>query len=264
MAASRPNEVMHYLRGALLQHGTALTDGQLLEAFLSRREPAALEVLVRRHAAMVWGVCRRVLGDHHDTEDAFQATFLVLVRRAASISSRELLAHWLYGVAQRTAVKARATRTRRKGREKQIPEMPEPAARAQDPWDDVQPLLDRELSCLPAKYRAVLVLCDLEGMTRTEAAGQLGLPEGTVASRLTRARSMLARRLARLGVSITAVALAALLAPKASASAVLVSATIHAARLFAAGPAATAGVLSMNVVALTEGVLKAMFLSKIK
>src|SRR3979411_3315162 len=106
---------------------------------------------------MVWGVCHRVLGNYQDTEAAFQATFLVLVRKAASIASPELLANWLYGVAHQTALKARATAAKRKGRERQATEMPDPAVTQQDPWCDLQPLLDEELSRLPAKYRGVIV-----------------------------------------------------------------------------------------------------------
>src|SRR5437867_8973662 len=146
---------------------------------------------------MVWGVCCRVLGKHHDAEDAFQATFLVLVRKAASIVHRDKVANWLYGVAHQTALKARATAAKRGAREKQVTAMPEPAREEQGPWDDLQPLLDQELSRLPQKYRTVIVLCDLEGKTRKEAARHLKVAEGTVASRLATARAMLARRLTR-------------------------------------------------------------------
>ena len=180
--------IQHLRRAMLLRDGAGRTDGQLLEDYVSRRDEAALAVLVQRHGPMVWGVCRRVLSNYHDAEDAFQATFLVLVRRAASIASPELLANWLYGVAHQTAIKARATVAKRKMRERQVTEMPEPAAVEQNLWNDLQPLLDQELSRLPDKYRGVIVLCDLEGKTRKEAAGQLGCAEGTVASRLARAR----------------------------------------------------------------------------
>src|SRR5215831_15632506 len=205
-------EVIRHIRRALLpRDGAGLTDGQLLESFLSRRDEAALAALVHRHGPMVWGVCRRVLPDFHDAEDAFQATFLVFVRKAVSIASRELLANWLYGVAHQTALKARATAARRKGRERQVTQMPEPAAAEQDLWRDLQPLLDEELSRLPDKYRAVIVLCDLEGKTRKEAARQLGCPDGTVAGQLARARAMLAKRLARRGIGLSGGALAAVL-----------------------------------------------------
>src|SRR5438105_7472377 len=128
MATSQMSEVIQHLRRAvLLRDGAGLTDGQLLEDYLSHGNEAAFATLVRRHGPMVWGVCRRVLRNYHDAEDAFQATFLVLVRKATSIASKELLANWLYGVAHQTALNARATAARRKGREKQVTQMPEPA-----------------------------------------------------------------------------------------------------------------------------------------
>jgi RNA polymerase sigma factor (sigma-70 family) len=260
------SEVLQHLgRAGFLQDTAEWTDGQLLERFVSLRDEAALAALVRRHAPLVWGVCRRVLANYHDAEDAFQATFLVLVRKAASIASRELLANWLYGVAHQTALNARAAAARRRTRETQVTPMPEPALE-QVPWDDLQPLLDRELSRLPDKYRAVLVLCDLEGKTRKEVAGQLGVPEGTVASRLATARATLARRLARHGLSVAGGALAALLSENvgsAGAPASLVSSTIQAASLFAAGRAAP-GMISAKVAALTKGVLQSMLLTKLK
>src|SRR5579864_6904666 len=128
MATNQMNDVLQYLRRAVLQRdGAGLTDGQLLETYLRSRDEAALAALVWRHSPMVWGVCRRVLRNYHDVEDAFQATFLVFVRKAASIASPELLANWLYGVAHQTALKARATAARRRERERQVTEMPEPA-----------------------------------------------------------------------------------------------------------------------------------------
>jgi RNA polymerase sigma factor (sigma-70 family) len=267
MATSQMSEIVLRLRRAVfLRDGAGLTDGQLLENYLKRRDEAALAALVCRHGPMVWGVCRRALGNYHDAEDAFQATFLVLVRKAASIASRELLANWLYGVARQTALKARATAAKRKERERQVTQMPEPAAAKQDLWHDLQPLLDEELSRLPDKYRSAIVLCDLEGKTRKQAARQLGVPEGTVAGRLAKARTLLARRLARRGVVLSSGALAALLAQKAASAGVptsVLSATIKAADLFAAGQAA-AGVISVKVAALTEGVLKTMLLTKLK
>src|SRR5437762_9519096 len=145
MATSQMSElVSHLRRTVLLRDGAGLTDGQLLEDYISRRDEAALAALVQRHGPMVWGVCRRVLSSYHDAEDAFQATFLVLVRRAASIVAPELLANWLYGVAHQTALKARATVAKRKVRERQATEVPERAAVEQDLWNDLRPLLDHE------------------------------------------------------------------------------------------------------------------------
>jgi RNA polymerase sigma factor (sigma-70 family) len=251
----------------LLRDGPGLTDQQLLEDYISRRDQAALAALVQRHGPMVWGVCRRVLTNYHDAEDAFQATFLVLVRRAASIASPALLANWLYGVAHQTAIKARATVAKRKMRERQVTEMPEPAGVEQNLWNDLQPLLDQELSRLPEKYRGVIVLCDLEGKTRKEVAAQLGWAEGTVASRLARARIMLAKRLTRRGVALSGGALAAVIPQQAASAGVpysVVDSTIKAASLLAAGKPAATGAISVKVAALTEGVLKAMLFSKLK
>jgi RNA polymerase sigma factor (sigma-70 family) len=268
VATSQMSEVIDHLRRAVLAGGEAdLTDGQLLDCFVRRRDEAAVAALVRRHGPMVWGVCRRVLRSHQDAEDAFQATFLVLVRKAASILPREMVANWLYGVAHQTALKARATTTRRQAREKQVHEMPEPEARTEpDLWHDLQPVLDQELSRLPDKYRIALVLCDLEGKTRKEVAGQLKIPEGTLSSRLTTARRMLAKRLARHGLAVSGGALAVVLAQKSALACVptsVVSSTIKAASLLAAGEAA-AGMISVKVAALTQGVLKTMFVTKLK
>lgn len=268
MPTNPMNEVFQHLRRAALpRNGEGLTDGQLLENYLSHRDEAALADIVRRHGTMVWGVCRRVLRDYHEAEDAFQTTFLVLVRKASSIASRELLANWLYGVAHQTALKARATAAKRRSRESQVTDMPEPEAVQQDLWHDLQPLLDRELSRLPDKYRIPIVLCDLEGKTRKEAARQLGCPEGTIAGRLARARSMLAARLARRGIAMAGGALAAippLHMASASVPASIVTSTIKAASLYATGQVVIAGVISVEVITLTEAVLKAMLLTKLK
>jgi RNA polymerase sigma factor (sigma-70 family) len=243
-----------------------MTDGQLLEAFVSRRDPAAFESLVRRHGPMVLGVCRRVLRDPHDVDDAFQASFLVLARKAASVSPRELVGSWLYGVAYTTAVRLRAANAKRRVRERQVADMPEPEAKQEDRHDDLHRLLDEELARLPDKYRVPVVLCDLEGRARREVAGRLKVPEGTLSSRLTTARRMLAKRLTRRGLEVSGGALAAAVWHEAAAAGVpasLLSATVKAATLAAAGQAAT-GLVSAQVAALTEGVLKSMFLSKLK
>jgi RNA polymerase sigma factor (sigma-70 family) len=257
--------LQHLRRSGLLFDAGQLTDGQLLERFIRRRERAALEALVRRHSSMVWGVCRRVLRNHHDVEDAFQATFLVLVRKPASISPREMVGNWLYGVAHQTALKARATAAKLRARQKPLRDQPEPAERERDCSSDLLPLLDQELSRLPAKYRVAVVLCDLEGKTRREAARQLGVPEGTLGARVARARALLAKRLARRGVLLSGGSLAIVLAESASACAptAAVVSTIQTAAAIAAGQAA-AGAASAHAVALSNGVLKAMMLTKLK
>jgi RNA polymerase sigma factor (sigma-70 family) len=267
MATNQLRRVIHSLRTASLPHEEAgRTDGQLLESYILSREETAFTALVHRHGPMVWGVCRRVLRGHQDAEDAFQATFLVLVRKATSVRPRDMLANWLYGVAQRTALKARASAARLRAREKQVPAMPEPALE-QKLWDDLQPRLDQELGRLPDKYRAVIVLCDLEGKTRKEAARHFRLPEGTVASRLATARTMLARRLARSGLAVSGGALGALLSQTAALAgppASVVSGAIKAACFFAAGQVAAPGVVSVKAALLAEGVLRTMLLSKLK
>jgi RNA polymerase sigma factor (sigma-70 family) len=266
MVTGQLGGVIQHLRRVLRQ-GARLTDGQLLRDYIIRRDEAAFAALVQRHGPMVWGVCRRVLGNHHDAEDAFQATFLVLVRRAASIASPELIANWLYGVAHQTAIKARATVAKRKVRERQVADVPEPAVVEHDLWNDLQPLLDQELSRLPDVYRVVIVLCDLEGKTRKEAAQQLGCPEGTMAGRLARARTMLAKRLSRRGVALSGGALAAVLVQQAVSAGMpnsVVHSTIKAASLLGAGNAAATGAISVKVAALMEGVMKAMLFTKLK
>lgn len=252
-------------RSTLVLDGAGLTDAQLLSRFIERRDAAAFEALVRRHGPMVLGVGRRLLRNHHDAEDAFQATFLVLVRRAASIVPPEKLANWLYGVAYRTALKAKATNFNRAKHEG--PVIGEPEARSpQDPWDELRPLLDRELSRLPNKYRLPIVLCDLQGQSIKEAARNLNWPQGTLAGRLARARALLAKRLTRYGAVLTVGTLAAVLAEHvalASVPASVIFSTVQAAGLNSAGSAA-AGLVSAKVSALTKGVLKSMWLQKIK
>jgi RNA polymerase sigma factor (sigma-70 family) len=267
MATKQVNPVVDHLRRAVLAaDGAGLTDRQLLGHFVEHRDEAAFESILRRHGPMVLGVCRRVLSSPQDAEDAFPATFLVLVRKAASIARRELLAGWLYGVARTTALRAKVASAKLRARERQVADMPEPeAVQQEDLWRDLQPLLHQELGRLPDKYRVPVVLCDLEGKTQKEAAKQLGLPEGTVSSRLSRARAMLARRLARYGLLVSAVSLTAALAHEARASVPtsLLTGTVRAAGAFAAGNAAAAGVISTKVATLTKGVLRTMLLTKL-
>ncbi len=261
MLTSPLSAVIQHLLVDLRSDGDGMTDGELLTRFVGSRDEDALAALVRRHASMVWGVCRRLL-HHHDAEDAFQAAFLVLVRKASDVP-RQAVANWLYGVARQTAVRLRATAAKRRRRETQVVNMPEPTVpEVRD--TDLQRVVDEELSRLPDHYRGVVVLCDLEGMTRSEAARQLGIPEGSVASRLARARTLLAKRLTQRGIVFSGGSVAAVWSGSASASAppVLVASTIKAASLLAAGP--TAGVVSAKVAVLTEGVEKAMFVTRIK
>jgi RNA polymerase sigma factor (sigma-70 family) len=213
---------------------------------------------------MVWRLCDRLLHNHHDAEDAFQATFLVLIKKAADVP-REAVANWLYGVARQTALRARATAAKRGRRERQVANLPEPTM--EDGRDtDLQFVLDEMLSRLPDRYRGIIVLCDLEGLTRKEAARHLAIPEGSVASRLARARAMLAKRLARRGVFSGGSVAAVLASGSASGAAppALVASTIKAAILVTAGRAAATGVISAKVAALTQGVIRAMLFTKMR
>jgi RNA polymerase sigma-70 factor (ECF subfamily) len=230
------------------------TDADLLRRFATDRDQAAFATLVERHGPLVLSVCRRVLGIVQDAEDAFQATFLVLARKAGEIQDPGLLGNWLYGVASRIARKARVALSKRQLHEKQVRLLPSLEVPATLP-DDLGPVLDEELSRLPEKYRAALVLCYLEGKTNEEAARLLQWPIGTVKGRLARARDLLRSRLVRRGVRASALLLATFLgAARARAAAVpgsLAATTARAGAGFAAGetsfPSAAAMRLALSV-----------------
>jgi RNA polymerase sigma factor (sigma-70 family) len=250
--------VVRQLRGVLAARESAgLTDAELWRRYVRVGDDAAFEALVRRHGPMVLGVCRRLLQNEHDAEDAFQATFLVFVRKAAGLRSPRTLANWLHGVARRTALEARTATARRRAKETTAPLR---LATPENPWDDLLQVLDEEIGGLAQKYRSAVVLCVLEGKSRREAARQLGWAEGTVASRLARGRAIVARRLTRRGFAGTLVTAA--LADAAFASGVpaaLVVATVTAARWYAAQE-----IVSDAAVALAKGVLKSMLVTKVK
>jgi RNA polymerase sigma factor (sigma-70 family) len=235
------NDVLAFVRAAAASNGDA-PDADLLTAYVAARDETAFEGLLRRHGPTVLGACRRVLGAGPDADDAFQATFLVLARKAGSVSPRGAVGGWLYGVAVKAALKVRTAEARRRTKEREATTMPRPADDPAAPTDDVT-ALNREIARLPDDLRAALVLCELEGKTRAAAARQLGWPEGTVASRLARARRILARRL-KVAVPV--------LAPLSTAvvPAPLVSQTLAAAATFARGsrwPAA-AGTVAEEVI----------------
>jgi RNA polymerase sigma factor (sigma-70 family) len=246
-----------------------LGDEELLEQFLTRRDEAAEEAfaeLVRRHGPMVLGACRRVLRDAHEAEDAFQATFLVLARKAAFVARREKVAGWLHCVAVRTAKEARLRAARRRAREERVSRPIRVVAPDDDPAGEVREILDEELARLPARYRAPVVLCELEGLSRPEAARRLGIPEGTLSSRLARAKALLRDRLGHRGLALPPAAISALLAREARAVTVpltLLESTVKAAASVAAGPIAAAAVAA-PVASLSEGVLKIMLVAKLK
>jgi RNA polymerase sigma factor (sigma-70 family) len=232
-------------------------DGALVDRFLHEKDEGAFADLVGRHGPMVRATCRRILGNGPDADDAFQAVFVVLARKAASISRRDLLGPWLHTVAVRAATRARLQKERRWSRERTVTVMPEPPSTPVCEPSDWLPLLDDALQSLPEKYRRALILCDLQGQHRTEAAARLGIAEGTLSSRLARGRVLLRCRLLQRGAAVSVVALAAWLASPALAGVPpgLIASTIQAAR---------GGAMSAPVAAISEGVLQAMRFAKIK
>jgi RNA polymerase sigma factor (sigma-70 family) len=243
------------------------TDAELLSRFAQSRDEAAFAQLVHRHGGMVLAVCRRMLGNTADAEDSFQATFLVLARRAGSIRKRELLGNWLCGVARRVAAKARATGQKRRLREQPMIDSDQFADRLLNHGSELQAVLDEEVARLPARYRKPLVLCYLDGVSNETAARLLNCPKGTVQSRLAWARERLRSRLSRRGFALSAL-VAGLEGTKADAAApispALVDATVHSAVLYVSGNSLAAGGVSASVAALTQGVLHTMFMIKVK
>ena len=189
--------------------GPAAPDPDLLARFLATRDEQAFALIVRRHGPMVFGVCHRVTGNYHLAEEAFQAVFVVLARKAGTVRPRAALSAWLYGVAYRTALRARTVSDRRCHRETLMETLPEVAHQPPDPREitDVAVVLDEEVARLPEHLRVAVVLCELEQQSRQEAAGRLGIPEGTLSSRLASARKALARRLRQRGVLLSAAAM---------------------------------------------------------
>ncbi len=246
-----------------------LSDSQLLEAFLSRRDEEAEDAfaaVVERHGPMVLRVCRRILTDLNDADDAFQVTFLVLARKARAIARRERLANWLYGVAVRTAKEVRKSAARRRVREGPMDDMSRvEVSTEQADIDELRLVIDDELSRLPESFRSPIVLCDLEGKTQREAAAHLGVPVGTVSSRLSRGRDLLRRRLTRRGLALPSVGLAVeslraatpVVVPRA-----LVASTAKAAARFAI-EGSLAGTVPAYLATITQGVLKTMLFAKL-
>ncbi len=236
------HDVADFLRRLRCSPYSADSDGDLIARFLTN-DQAAFDAIVKRHGPMVLAACRRMLPHPQDAEDAFQATFLVLSQKAASISGPEKLAGWLHGVARLTAAHARGERAKQGAKQRQVAEMPESAAPRDDPAivnedREVRLVLDTELSRLPDHYRAVLLLCDLEGMTQAEAAGRLGCCEKTLRTHLHRARELLRVGLSARGITAPVVALSAgaLVAQRADAQ-VVIGATVRIALRIAAGEA---------------------------
>jgi RNA polymerase sigma factor (sigma-70 family) len=268
MATEQLTCVLRHVRRLIGRRGVEdLTDAELLQRFVAHGDEAAFEAVVRRHGPLVMRVCRRVLGDAHDAEDAFQATFLVLARKAGAIRERQSIAGWLYEVAYHLALRARASSSRRRQHERRAAEMP--PREELFPTDDreLHAILDEELQRLPEKYRTPLVLCYLEGMTNEQAARQLGWPAGSISYRLSQARDLLRKRMNGRGLALPAAGLIALLTEETVSAAVpttLIHATVRAAATFAAGKTVAAGLVSAHAVALAEGVTTTMLTTKMK
>jgi RNA polymerase sigma factor (sigma-70 family) len=263
MAKANLGTVLRHLRrlGAS-RPGDDLSDCQLLDAFQHRRDEAAFAALLSRHGPTVLGVCRRVLRQEQDADDAFQATFLVLVRQANTIRRHDSLASWLYGVALRTAQRAKVDAARRRLREERAAVSPLREPSQEPDWRDLRAVIDEEIAGLPEPYRALLVLCHLEGQTNAQAARRLRLPLGSLSKRLARARGLLRGRLLRRGVALSAGALLTVLAGQAGAIVPpqLASAATGIALLDLAGSATLPG----PVVSLADGVTRALFTSQVK
>jgi RNA polymerase sigma factor (sigma-70 family) len=267
MASGQLPNVVGFLRSLTEQGPLAdLSDGQLLDRFLDGADELAFATLLRRHGPLVLSICRRVLPLAADAEDAFQATFLIFIRKARGIAKRTSVACWLHGVAHRVAVRAKKDAARRRARERQAQRQSPPDAFREVVLQDLRALLDEEVLKLPEAYRVPFVLCYLQGRTNEECARLLGCPTGTVQSRLARAREILRGRLARRGLTLSAGLVTGMLAGGAQATVVpgaLVRTALRAALAAASDPNAYVAVVSSPVATLTQGVLKTMFLTRL-
>jgi RNA polymerase sigma factor (sigma-70 family) len=266
MNAARAATVLGYLRRlGRTEEARASSDANLLERYAARREAAAFAELVKRHGPMVLGVCRRILANVDDAEDAFQATFLVMAARPRAVGKPASLANWLFGVARRTALRVQVDAARRYRHEQLSAKAEAISPETETLWRDLRPVLDAEVARLPESCREVFILCCLEGRTHEEAGRLLGCPPGTIASRLSRARERLRNRLVRRGLTLgAAAALFAAGEAEAAVSSQLIGVLLGAAASRTATVLSTAGSISPRVAALTEGVLRAMWTTKLK
>ena len=260
MAIAKLSEIVGRLSHRLPEPNSSVADSELLARFLHDRNEEAFALLVHRHGPLVFGVCRRVTDNHHLAEDSFQAVFVVLAAKAGSIRPPAALSAWLYGVAHRIALRARTMADRRRRREVLVESLPDVAAPPENPADDADlaALLDAEIARLPEHLRMAVLACEIEGLSRSEAAARLQIPEGTLSSRLAAARKALANRLRGRGIVLSAAALTAAFERVASASVppLLVGKAVAAA--FAPGAASAA------VASLSHGVLRIMFVEKLR
>jgi RNA polymerase sigma-70 factor (ECF subfamily) len=259
--ASPGKRIVQQLRQVVGGQSAQPRDADLLERFRAHNDADAFAGLVARHGPLVLGVCRRVLRHHHDAEDAFQATFLVLARRAGAVRRPASLAAWLHGVAFRLACKLRAGATQRRRLDLQAGTARAVTTQAVGPPDmadgELRPIVDEELQRLAEGQRLAVLLCCVEGLSQQEAAQQLGWPRGTLKRRLERGRALLRQRLARRGLALPA-------AVAAVQSVGLSAAVGQAAPLFAAGNSVPPALLDARVITLAEGVLRNMVTAKLK
>lgn len=249
-----------------VENHAANSSSTLLKNFVERRDQQAFAELVRLHGPLVYGVCRRVVGNHHDAQDAFQATFLVLSQRAASIKNREVFRSWLYRVAFQISMRARAKLKRRRIKELSMDDVHELASAESGIWSELEAILDQELNRLADKYRIPILLCDLGGSTQKEAALELGWSEGTLSTRLTKARTILAERLSRHGFVLSAGTLILLLAESTASAAPpasWVAATLQTTNALTTGAISPVGASSSNIATLAQEAMKPMNLSNL-
>jgi RNA polymerase sigma factor (sigma-70 family) len=259
--------VLHHLRTlATAEAGRDLSDTELLERFRCRREETAFAILLQRHGPMVLGVCRRVLDNLQDAEDAFQATFLVLVRNASSIRKGQSLASWLYGVAQRVAIKARKQAASRRTREQHVTAMAHTESIDELTWQELRPILDQELAALPEKYRAPLVLRYLEGKSCEQVAQELGVARSTASDRMKQGLQLLRHRFAERGIELTAALVAIVLGQKTTAAvpALLTLTTVRSATLLLSRPVVASALVSARALGLAQGVTMSLTMNKAK
>jgi RNA polymerase sigma factor (sigma-70 family) len=259
-------DVLDYLRKvSAIQEARTQPDGMLLKRFIAAKEERAFSILVQRHGPMVLSVCQRVLGDSHGAEDCFQATFLALSRRAASIRFTRSLGTWLYSTALRIALRAKAQAATRRERERQAAVMSQREQLDDATWQELRTVLDEEIAKLPEKYQAPIILCHFEGKSHNEAAKELGCPKTTLTTRLERAHELLRQNLVKRGVGLSAAVLTTALCQKATATPVgvmLTLNTVRAATSVAWSKAVAAGWISARSVLLAEKAVAGMGIGK--
>jgi RNA polymerase sigma factor (sigma-70 family) len=268
MSKGQLGSLLVHIRRILAGHPVGgLTDRQLLKRFAVQQEEAAFAALMQRHGPLVWGVCWRTLQHTQDAEDVFQATFLVLARKAGSMRWQRSVGNWLYEVAHRLATEAKSKAARRRVREQRVVDMPKAEPVSESAWRELCSVLDEELQGLSGRFRTPLLLCYLQGRTRDQAAQELGCSLRTLDRRLERGRELLRVRLTRRGVTMSAALLATGLSQSTATAivpATLIASVVKVAATFAASSTAAPGLISAGVTALAEGGLQAMFMTKLK